>query len=443
MHYPEAIGYLLSLQTLGVKLGLEKMRAVLDLLGNPERSFRSIHIAGTNGKGSVAAISASLLQDAGHRAGLYTSPHLVSFTERIRVGNDQIREDDVIALTTEIRDILALHPEVPSPTFFEFVTAMAFLHFARSGVEWAVIETGMGGRLDATNVVRPAVSVITSIGLDHREHLGNSLSEIAKEKAGIIKSGVPVISASQPAEAGHVVGAYAESVGAAVSFYGRDFGAVVRSCTLEETIFDYGCSARSLPFCSIPLAGRHQAENAAVALRAADTALAGLQLTDEMLKEGLKKASWKGRLEVVGRDPLTIVDGAHNPAAARALAAFLREGFADHEITFVLGMLADKDVERTIHPLLEMASHVVVTAPHSSRAATPENLAAVVRRFGIEPERRGNVADAVAYAQVLANERTGAGGKRMVVATGSLYVVGETLTACGMQPVLAGVREWR
>jgi len=455
MSYRETIEYILSLQQLGIKLGLEKMQRMAELFGHPERSFRCIHIAGTNGKGSVAAMCASLLKANGCTVGLYTSPHLVSFTERIRVDDQPIAEADVVRLADYARTQLAQSPEIPAPTFFEFTTLLAFLHFRERGIDWAVIETGMGGRLDATNIVRPAVSVITRISLDHQAFLGTTLTDIAREKAGIMKHAVPVISAGQADEIAQVLSASAEACGCPIRFSGRDFSAGILESSLEGSMIDYRSSAETIANLTVPLAGRHQAENAAIAISAfrqifpspgcSDCALetAERPVSQDIVRQGIAASRWPGRLEIIDREPLTIVDGAHNPAAAAALAAFLEEHAAGYRIALVLGILADKDIAGIMQPLLPHAAELFLAPPQSSRAASIDALAEIARDAGIRPQHYSSVHEALCAARDWSRAEQSAGEKTLVLVTGSLYTVGEACASLGMPAVLGSLREHR
>lgn len=450
MSYSASIDYLLSLQKQGVKLGIGKMQTLLDLLGNPQKSFRSLHVAGTNGKGSVSAICASLLSAHGYRVALYTSPHLVSFTERMRVNGKEIAESEVVSLADEIRDLLGRNPDVPTPTFFEFVTAMAFLHFARMNVKWAVVETGMGGRLDATNVIEPTVSVITSVGMDHGEYLGSSVAEIATEKAGIIKAGVPVVSSFQQPVVQTVIARTARDLGCETAFYGKDFVAYVRNSSFDGTEFDYISGDEMIAECRVPLAGVYQAENAAVALRAVSRALdpvsdgAPLFIAAGKAHAGLRDVYWPGRLEIIDREPLTIVDGAHNPAAAEALAEFIGTVRANYSVVLVAGMLADKDMAGVLKPLCSVAHSILVTAPDSSRAASPEVLAAIVREIGRDCEIFPSVPAALEHARLLCRNSSAISGRDpLILVAGSLYMAGEASREAGRASHLGEVREWR
>jgi dihydrofolate synthase/folylpolyglutamate synthase len=427
MSYDDAIGYLYGLQAHGMKFGLDNIRALLRALGCPERAFRSVHIAGTNGKGTTAAALAGILASAGRKTGLFTSPHLVSFTERIRVGGREISPGEVVALAREVRDEAARAGL--APTFFEVVTAMGFLHFARAGVEWAVVETGLGGRLDATNTLLPEVSVITRIGMDHAEFLGGTIPEVAREKAGIIKEGVPVVSYAQEPAA---LAALAEKAGR-LDLLGRDFFADVTAHGREGVTFTYRSERGALESLSLPLGGAHQAGNAALAVRAFE--LLGIGPAEPPVRTGLAALHWPGRLELAHRDPDVIIDGAHNPEAVAALARTLAEDCLrpGERVTLVFGAMADKDSRGMLLPLIPLAAEIVCAAPAFGRAARPEALAALARSLG-----HGNVTTAPTPAAALALAvRSG----RTVVVTGSFYMVGAVREALGHAGFEIGLRE--
>src|SRR5512139_4064520 len=453
MSYPEAIAYLYGLQKHGIKLGLKNIRTLAALLGDPQASFRSVHVAGTNGKGSVAAMICSILRARGFRVGLFTSPHLVSFTERIRVDDEQISESDVVGLTAEIREMISRNAgEISAPTFFEFVTAVAFEYFRRRAVEWAVVEVGMGGRLDSTNIIRPEASVISRISYDHQTFLGNTLREIAAEKAGIIKGGVPVISASQEDEAGEVIAAAAEERTAPLSVFGKDFSGLLRSSDPRGISFDYRDEALSLDSLAVPLAGDHQLFNACLAVRAALTALgrtsgAGMQTGEaatvtsdlQFLRDGLSKVRWPGRLEFIEGDPPLLLDGAHNPDAAKKLSSFVREHLPGRAVILVTGVMADKDVRGILEPLLSVASETIVTTPQYDRAAPPERLAEIAASLGFTSRTAHRISDALALARELARARSAE--RPLVLVTGSFFTVGEAKEILGERPVLGDLRE--
>lgn len=431
MAYDETIRYLYGLQTHGIKLGLDNPRKMLSLFQDPQSAFRSVHVAGTNGKGSTSAALASVLTAAGFRTGLFTSPHLVSFTERIRVDGGEISEDEVVSLAEEIRR----KSGGLEPTFFEVVTVMGFLHFMKRGVDWAVVETGMGGRLDATNVLRPEVTVITPVDTDHSEFLGDSISSIAREKAGIIKEGVPVVSATQKTEALEVITAVAAERGSALHLQGRDFDFSVKAQEPGRVVFDYRSEAVELVDLAVPLSGAYQAQNASLAIRVFELISQDVKDREAAVRQGLSALRWPGRLELVAKDPPVLVDGAHNPAAARALARTIEEQYPgpDRKLVLVMGVMSDKDIEGILAPLLPLASMVIFTAPAYGRSARPEKLKEVAASMGFVAETAATVKEALETAR-------GQGG--MVLITGSFYTIGEAREAMGEKGFLSGLREW-
>ncbi|HMK56227.1 MAG TPA: folylpolyglutamate synthase/dihydrofolate synthase family protein [Dissulfurispiraceae bacterium] len=444
MSYRASIDYLYSLQKHGIKLGLEKTGKILSLIGNPQTTFRSIHVAGTNGKGSVSAMTASILMAHGYKVGLFTSPHLVSFTERVRINDAEISEAEVAALTDEIRAKIALFEEDLTPTFFEVVTAMAFAYFARCNIDWAVIETGMGGRLDATNIVVPAVSVITRIDHDHHEFLGETITRISGEKAGIIKYGVPVISSAQLPEAMRVISSAAHEKNTTLHVFGSDFNSSIRATDMEGTRFDYSDAHTVVENLLTPLAGEYQAENAAVAIKAALTAT-NQTVADSavQIRAGLEATKWRGRLELVRADPPIIVDGAHNAAAAAVLADFISNHFQGRKIVMVIGIMADKDVADIVRVLLSVANEAVLTSPAYSRAESPQRLAAVARSAGFNNVHvSASVHDALVVAKRLQSELSEGLPAAMII-TGSFYTAGEALEILGERAVLGTLRESR
>ena len=450
MSYRAAIDYLYSLQKHGIKLGLEKTEVILSLIGNPHKQLRCLHVAGTNGKGSVSAMIASILKAQGFRVGLFTSPHLVSFTERIKINDHEITEFEVADLTNEIRFKIEKADKKLNPTFFEVVTAVAFVHFVRHKVDWVVVETGMGGRLDATNVITPDVSVITSIGYDHREFLGESLSEIAGEKVGIIKEGIPVVSALQLPEAAEVIARTAREKSALLFVYGKDFASFIESSGMQGTRFNYSNGSALMEGLFTPLAGEYQGMNAALAIKAVSVALerAGAISakareidSSETIRTGLAATRWRGRLELVSADPPIIVDGAHNTAAARALAGFITKYLAGRKIILVLGIMADKEIENILGALLPIATETIFTAPAYSRAESPDRLAGLARSAGFTTVRAASsMSDALAEAkerQAFHSDRSPA----IIIITGSFYTAGEALESLGERSILSTLRE--
>lgn len=429
MTYSSAIEYLYGLQKHGIKLGLETMRTLLGRLGNPERRFRSLHIGGTNGKGSTAAMAAAMLQAAGYRVGLYTSPHLVDFRERIRVNQVMIAEAQVTELTQRLRAIVQSDL---APTFFELTTAMAFLHFAESGVDVAVLEVGLGGRFDATNVVEPEACAITTIALDHQEHLGTTEAAIGFEKAGIIKSGVPVVVGRIDGPAWDVIRTTAADRGAPLMRLGKDFQAIGSG----PDAFSYHSRSRRFDGLTCVLAGRHQLDNAACAVALLEAAEGrGISVNEEAVRRGLQSVQWEGRLDVLERGPVLLLDGAHNPAAAHVLAEYLAEWSAtrpEARLILVLGMMRDKDHQRFVEPLHRLVSEVVLTQADMARSSSVQELLEVIgSQFPL-----CHVAPSAADALALAKSRATA--QDLICVTGSLMLVGEVkalVRGCGLSPL--------
>lgn len=394
MTYPEAVPWLYGMQWHGIKLGLENIQRLLAELRVPIAGGNAplfLHVAGTNGKGSVCAMLDAILRAAGYRTGLFTSPHLVSFRERIRVNGGMICEVAAAEGLTRIRELVE-EWEQP-PTFFEIATALALAHFAREGVEYAVLETGLGGRLDATNVVTPTVSVISGVALDHQQWLGETIAAIAMEKAGIIKPGVPVVTGPQESDAQSVlmhVAAHREA----------PFNLVVTPVDGME----------------VNLAGSHQRWNAALAVHALK--VAGIAVSDAAIVSGLRSVQWPGRFQVIG-DRL-VLDGAHNPAAAERLARTWRELFGEAQATLVFGAMKDKDVRGICRALAPLAASAIATAVQNERALPPEVLRAIWAEAapGVPCAVAGSVSEALAFAE-RESERT--------LVTGSLFLIGEVL----------------
>ncbi len=407
MNYREALGWLYGLQVHGITFGLEKTRRLCDALGIETVSGekrRFIHVAGTNGKGSVCALLAAVCAAAKRRTGLYTSPHLVSFRERIRLGANQIPEEHVAEWLTRIRDIIAEWEY--APTFFEITTVLALAWFQQQNAEIVILETGMGGRLDSTNIVTPVVSVITPIGLDHMQHLGDTLAAIAGEKAGIIKPGVPVVSAPQQPDAEAVLRTAAEVAGARLQFIRQPIGA------------DW----------PLALAGSHQRWNAALAFAALIES--GLRPDPRIVREAFANVQWPARFQRAG--DRTVIDGAHNPHAAAQLAATWREEFHGEKATLILGILADKDAPGVIASLLPITARIISTRVRSPRALPPGELAALIRVQS--PVMPVSIAETLEAA--LADARPD--GTRTLIA-GSLFLAGEALIRLGLAD---GEHEW-
>lgn len=445
--YQKSIDYLYSLQKHGIKLGLEKISLILSAVGSPHKDFRAFHIAGTNGKGSVSAMIASMLRAYGYKVGLFTSPHLVSFTERITINGVQITETEVVQLTQEVKSVID-SLNVETPTFFEFVTAMAYLYFSRKGIDWGVIEVGMGGRLDCTNVIIPAASVITNINYDHKEFLGETLTAIAGEKAGIIKSGVPVISSSQEKEAEAVLIKTSEEKSSPLYMYGKDFYGIMKKSNINGVIFDYIDQKFSkIPDLFTPLAGDYQLINASVAVKAVSVVLNQSVVNEiEKLKTGLSSTKWRGRLEIVSKDPLIIIDGAHNPDAAENLAIFLKKEFSQYKIILVTGIMSDKDILGILRPLMPLCKEIIFTSPNYGRAAAPQTLSDMALKEGFHSRTAPSVREALKMAVETAKSfeqeaEKLSSGKPLILITGSFYTIGEAMEAFGEKAVLGDLRE--
>ena len=441
LSYEQAVQQLLWLghegrpERSGLKWDLNNIRAVLDRLGHPEHKFRSVHIAGTNGKGSVAAMVESILRAAGYRTGLYTSPHLVCINERMAVNATAIADHDFAAafnaISGAIEVLLAEGPErgglAHHPSYFECLTAMALWHFAQVGVEAAVLEVGMGGRLDATNVVRPDVAVITAIDFDHERYLGQSLEKIAAEKAGIIKPGVPVVNAAAHPLAREVVAAQAAAIGAPLVDVESDYR-VEQVLTADFGRYEFllrggeGFELRLAP----SLRGTFQVDNAVTAVAAArQLAARGWPIPPTAIAEGIAGARWAGRMELVRRQPLLWLDGAHNPAGARQVLRFWEEHLSGRCIHLVFGTLRDKAVGEVADLLFPRAASIVVTQPATPRAASPALLARLARTF------TPNVAVEPDPGCALRRALEAAGSEEVVFVTGSLFLVGECRQALG------------
>ncbi|MCU1336203.1 MAG: FolC bifunctional protein [Bryobacterales bacterium] len=399
MTYPDTVNFLYALgnEIKSAKLGLERIRAVLEALGNPERASRVVHVAGTNGKGSTCAMIDAGLRAAGVRTGLFTSPHLIEPTERIQIDGIPVSEADFERAFNVVHEIAEKLDLDCHPTYFETVTAMAFWLFREKKVETAVVEVGLGGRLDSTNTVQPVLTVITPIDFDHEAYLGHTIEAIAGEKAGILKPGVPAVFARQRPEAARVLEARAAELRVPVT----------RAEQFE--IHDLHIDARGSRFSGIvcPLAGEHQVDNAvtaALALRALGVSPAGIA-----------EARWPGRIEHVSPNPDVILDGAHNPAGARALARYLERFYSGRRIWLIYGAMRDKAIDEVAGVLFPIAAELVLTAPNTSRALRPEALAEFAGRGHIE----ANVEAAIGYA------RSSAADEDVIVITGSLFLVGE------------------
>ena len=416
---------LYQLHAFGIKFGLEAEAALLKRLGNPERDLKKIiHVAGTNGKGSVCAMLDSILRATGFKTGLYTSPHLVRVNERIKVNGECIPDEDLAALIELVDKCAkdyAKSQDGRQITFFEFLTALAFEYFRRKKVDVLILETGMGGRLDATNVVTPQVSVITSISLEHTKYLGSSLEEIATEKGGIIKPGMPVIIGSLPEEAFRVIEKLAQVKNARVIRADQAVTVRRQKQTIEGQKISIESSANSYGTMQLPLLGSHQLGNAAIAIAALEEfcRVNDIDFSQSAVKKGFASVSWPVRLQVISRNPVTIVDGAHNPEAAEALNAALKELFGGRPIYLILGMCSDKDAGGFIRNLTVPITHCWTVGLANERSLLPEELARHVKNKGWS----SSVATVPQALQEASREALRQGG--IVCAVGSLFLAGE------------------
>ena len=447
--YDEAIDYLYTFIDYGLVraekyspevFNLTRMVAFMRALGDPQTRYPVIHVAGTKGKGSVAALCTSALWAGGYRTGFYTSPHLNDFRERAQVNGEYISREALAEIISEFQPLVAQHPGV---TTFELSTALAFVHFARQQVDVAVIEVGLGGRLDATNVVHPVVAVISSLSYDHTYLLGNTLAEIATEKAGIIKPGVPVVTAAQQPEALAALERIAAERGAPLEYVGRDWHYRPVAHTLDGQTFEVWSETEQRQLnalkaqghavawrpdqLELPLLGQHQVENATLAYAALHAARRqGLPLAADAIRAGFRQVVWPGRFEILSRRPYVVVDGAHNADSAKRLAATVREYFPGRRVCLIFGASSDKDVAGMLAELLApetgVAQVITVQAVHP-RALEPEALADLAQRPGLVVQAGTSVEAGLAYA--LAE----AGPEDVVLACGSLFVVAETTAA--------------
>ncbi|MDR1657640.1 MAG: bifunctional folylpolyglutamate synthase/dihydrofolate synthase [Deltaproteobacteria bacterium] len=439
--YPEILARMFELQKFGIKLGLDSMLKILNRLGNPHIGGKYVHIAGTNGKGSTASMLAQILKEAGLTVGLYTSPHLVSFQERILIDGQKITEDQVACLAAEVWE--GTDPDSP-PTFFEFVTAMAILHFQRQEVDLAIMETGLGGRLDSTNVITPLLSAVTNVSLEHTEQLGNTISQIASEKAGIIKPGVPFVGGRLKGTALEVIkGKLAQCSVTKGLILDQDYQIVVSAGQCGRPTFDYHGPAWELQGLTPALAGSYQADNAAMAVAMAETLISlGYRIESKAVHDGLSRASWPGRAETFlpgtwppdgqSKAPL-LLDGAHNPAGASALADLL-VSLPRRRLHLIVGVMADKDIVGVLGPILPQADRLYLTRPRYHRAASPELLLErLTNAFGPPVCATGLYETLPQAIDTAARE---ASPQDLVVVSGSLFTVGEARAYLTGAPVV-------
>lgn len=425
--YNQALDYLYSFVDYSLKhsseiakaeFNLDRMFALMQALGNPQERYPIIHVAGTKGKGSTSALCAFALQAAGYRTGLYISPHLEDYVERIQINGVPISHERLVELVEEVKPHVA---RIKKLTTFEITTALAFLAFAQSGVEAAVIEVGLGGRLDATNVVTPKVSVITSLSYDHMAALGNTLTLIAGEKAGIIKEGVPVVSSPQKEEALIVLERVAKQKNAALTLVGRDVKFQPREASLDGQSLAVYSPSYSVEL-RIPLLGSHQLENAAVACAALKAS--GLPVADEQLKKGFLEARWPARFEVARRDPPVIFDSAHNQDSCEKLRETLDFFFPDKKAYLIFGASEDKNIAEMLAELKPKIEKIILTRADHPRAFPAEQICPLAEQAGIEFEMAAPVSQALERALELSAQDGG-----IVLSAGSMFVTAEAMSA--------------
>jgi dihydrofolate synthase / folylpolyglutamate synthase len=415
MTYPEAIRFLYGLRLFGAKFGLENTLKLASLAGNPQTQLRFIHVAGTNGKGSTCAMLESIYRATGLRTGLFTSPHLVSFRERIQVERQPISESDVVRLVEKLQPLLAQFPKEHHPTFFEVVTVMALDFFAEKKCELVIWETGLGGRLDATNIVTPLASVITNIALDHQQWLGDTPEKIAFEKAGIIKPGILAATATDGPEALAVIKKIAAERNAPLT--------IVAESNPPPEIAG-----------ALPLAGEHQKRNAALALATVEILQKQIPISKSQIASGLKNVQWPGRLQLIEKDGRKfLLDGAHNVASAKELRNALEKNFPADKKTLALGILGDKDWRLICEMLAPLAERILTVPVSSNRTTNPQELADICRKVNA----RAEISVCSSLAEAL--EKTPA--NRLTVITGSLYLVGEALELLGVLPSAKSERD--
>jgi dihydrofolate synthase/folylpolyglutamate synthase len=417
--------YLFGLEERGIKFGLSNIRHMLQTAGNPQLKYHTVHVAGTNGKGSVVAFVGSVLGKAGFKVGRYTSPHLVDFSERIVVDGTPVPDADLDKLILRFAPVAEQMAEIEGlerPTYFEFGTALAFQHFCDENVDFAVIETGLGGRLDSTNVLKPEVVAITNTEIDHTHYLGDSLAKIAFEKAGIIHGGAPVVTATRHIEALEVIREKCLETSVSLYVHGDDFNHTIEPIEFPRQRMSFFSALGELRDLIIPLAGSYQGENAALsAMMCLILKERYPQITDECIRDGFAATTWPCRLELLRKEPLTIVDGGHNPSAAARVREEVERAFPGKEIILILAVSGDKDAAGIVSVLSPLASKIIVTTYGLARAMPAEKLFEIACRFSDNCVMERDLESAVATAD------SSAGSDSLVLIAGSLYIGGEAV----------------
>ncbi len=413
--YSAALEYLYGLERFGMVFGLENISWILGIMGDPHKALKTVHVAGTNGKGSVTGMVAGMLGEEGYSAGAYTSPHLVSFTERIAVNGEEIREEEVAEITEHIRERVEKEDRDRFFTFFDFTTALAFEYFRRKRVDIAVIETGLGGRLDSTNVIEPLVSVVTNVAHDHMEYLGSTIETIAREKAGIIKKRIPVVTGAAEVPL-TVIEGIARDLESPVYSLGRDFSYEKKG----EQVMSYRGPSRTLEGIRINLKGDHQLANGAIALCAVDILAArGFPVGDGTIYDALSRTRLQGRLEEVRQRPTILIDGAHNPDGIHVLTEFIRARFGGRKKILIFGVMKDKEYGRMLQEIVPSMDTIILTKPDMERALAPSLMKTYAEDAIIAEDTRS----ALRIAKTISEEDD------LILITGSFYTIGEAKAA--------------
>lgn len=428
MNYQEAINYIENTAQFGMKLGLERTEKILELLGDPHKKVKMIHIAGTNGKGSTTAMVSRVLMEAGYKVGTYISPYIEEFEERIQINNENIPKDDLVHIITEVSkaidEVIALGYQ--NPTQFEIITCAAFLYYHMKKVDYAVIEVGLGGRLDSTNVITPILSIITSISLDHVAILGDTLDKIAFEKAGIIKEGIPTVLFPQQPEAELAIEKVATEKKSLLIKVDNDKARFIDSYEVEvngEKKVIQKVEIKTLREnynLELALLGKHQIFNATVAVHACEKLIdLGVKISKENIANGMKTVKWPGRLEIMKTDPRVVIDGAHNIDGISKLTESIDMYFKYDNLILILGILADKQVREMIETIVPKASRVIAVTPNSERAELAEDLKAEIENLGVACEAVEDYRKAYEKALRYCTE------KDLLLISGSLYMIGD------------------
>jgi len=418
--YDDTVRFLCSLERFGILLGLDNITNLLERLGNPQKRFPVVHVAGSNGKGSTSAFIYGILRAAGLKAALYTSPHLNDFRERIRINGTLVSKEALIDSTERIREIY----NSERTTFFEFTTAVAFDCISHAKPDIAVVEVGLGGRLDATNTVDPVVTVITDISREHEDYLGKGIASVAREKAGIIKPGVRLITGASRQEARSVILEVARSKRAAVEELGKHF----RGVRTGLNTFRYESRGLMLDNFSLAMPGGHQIKNASLAIAVTDALRAkGFAIPDEAILKGIRDTRFAGRFEILASKPDVVIDGAHTPEGMRLLKSTFRRIYPGVKPLVLLGMLRDKNYRRLVSIIAPVAREVVCVAPQGDRALAPEELAEEVRALGAPASAAASIAEGFRMLKAKASSED------VILAAGSLYMIGPVRRECGIE----------